>query len=124
MDIVRCNHIGINGPGMWKILHGTAVRAISEETKKYFISFLDIFASLINCKTCSDEFNTFIETHNLSQYKNIIIKDIDVGYFKWTWELHNQVNKKLGKPCVSLTDAYKYYTTKTFDCRSCINIDI
>lgn len=124
MDTVRCNNMGINGPGMWKILHAIAVRAISDDSKIFFESFVETFKSLIHGKICADEFMIFSKNHDLSQYKNIIIDGIDIGYFKWTWELHNHVNMKLGKPYVSLTDAYKYYTTKKFDCKSCINIDI
>ena len=123
MDKVRCDHIGLNGPGLWNILHGVAVRATTPHGKLFFLSFLDIFKDMIKCKHCSEDLSLFIRSHNLSDYQNIIIDGIDIGYFKWTCELHNHVNTKLNKPFVSLTEAYKYYTTRHFDCKSCINLD-
>lgn len=123
MDTVKCNSIVITGPGLWKILHSTAVRATTPDSKSFFIYFFEIFKDMIRCKHCLDDLNLFVQSHELHKYHDIIIDGIDVGYFKFTWELHNYVNLKLNKPLVSLTDAYKYYTVKHFDCRACIKLD-
>lgn len=123
MDTVKCNNIKHIGPGMWKLLHSASVRATNHENKIFFLQFLDLFMENISCKVCFEDTKSFLEKFPLINYESVIIDGLDIGYFKWTWELHNHVNKKLGKETVSLTNAYKYFTTVKFDCKACINLE-
>lgn len=115
MDTVRLNHIVLNGPGLWKILHKMAV---NPENKSIFPFFLLTFRECINCPTCLLEFDNFLKNNPLENYNNIIVDGRDIGFFKWTWQLHNIVNSKLKKPIPSLTEAYK-----NNECVACIKLD-
>ncbi len=123
MDTVRANHITFNGPGLWHILHRMAFNANNQHNKSLFQEFLLVFQQALTCQVCLLEFTTFLQHHPLANYDNILYENYDIGYFKWSVDLHNHVNIKLGKPLVSLTAAYKYYTTQHHNCKSCIKLE-
>lgn len=124
MDSVRLNHIGLNGPGLWKILHKMAIYSTTLETKTRFKDFLIVFRECIGCKNCLTDFDNFLKNNPLENYDNIVVDKIDIGYFKWTWQLHNIVNLKLHKQLPILTDAYKkFFNTLDGQCIACINLE-
>ncbi len=121
MDVSIFSDPKIIGPGIWFKMHLDAVYAITDSTKSTFIHNINILCDNFKCKNCQDHFRKFITNNNLIDYWNI--KDnngSDIGFFKWTWELHNQVNRFLGKYEPSLEEAYKYYSNVDsgvcFDC--------
>lgn len=123
MDSVKINHISINGPGLWHLLHRMAMNASNPSSQQLFTDFLPIFEKALTCDLCHQEFIHFKSLHPLEQYQNTYYYDgHNIGYFQWTWELHNYVNTKLSKPLVSLTSAYKYYTTHRHECPACIKL--
>ena len=67
--------------------------------------------NILKCYLCYKY--CFLKTHPLISYKY----DRQVGYFKWSWELHNMVNKKLNKLEVKYEDALEYYNN--FNCQNC-----
>lgn len=111
------------GPGIWFSLHIEAVKCTSDDTKKSFIIFVNSICDNFKCAKCQIHFRTFINTHPFLLYWNI--KDAqgrDIGFYKWTWELHNQVNKFLNKPQPSLMESYNYYVDHNSDvCHNCGN---
>jgi hypothetical protein len=50
------------------------------------------------CYTCQRDFRILIQTYP-PQF------DDRISYFKWTWEVHNLVNRKLNKPEFTWTEA-------------------
>lgn len=118
MDETRLNHPVINGPGMWNLLHTFAAEAVDEKTKDHFEYFVKIFLKRIKCKSCLEDINIFMRDHPLEKYKNITQKGIPIGYYIWSNELHNHVNKKLKKKIVSVDESYGYYKNNFF-CFSC-----
>jgi len=97
------------------------VMATNDKLKEAFIININALCDNFKCKKCQPHFRKFIDTHNFKDYwyiKNTNGKDI--GFFKWTWELHNQVNKFLGKNQPSLEDAYNFYANSDVGaCSSC-----
>jgi hypothetical protein len=69
MDTVRASHIGLNGSGIWYILHSSAIEAVDDEHKKYFEYLVDLLLRRIKCKQCIDHFNKFLEQNPLSKYR-------------------------------------------------------
>jgi len=110
--------------GIWLKIHIDAVMAITDPLKEAFIININALCNGFKCKKCQPHFRKFIDTHDLKDYWNI--KDIsgkDIGFFKWSWELHNQVNKFLGKPQPTLEDAYKFYSDSEMGaCSDCKGI--
>lgn len=108
------------GPGIWFSLHTSAIKATTIGSKESFILFVNSVCDNFKCMKCKPHFRKFIDTHNFKNYWNIKHKGHDIGFFKWTWELHNEVNKFLGKYQPSLEEAYLYYTSADmgvcFDC--------
>lgn len=109
------------GPGIWFNMHIDAVYATSDLLKKNFIIKVNNICDNFKCKKCQPHFRKFIDTHPLKNYWNIRDKKgNDIGFFKWTWELHNQVNKFLNKYQTTLEESYAYYSNADsgvcFDC--------
>ena len=107
--------------GIWFKIHVDAVTATTDSLKEAFIININATCDNFKCKKCQPHFRKFIDTYPLKNYWNI--KDgrgRDIGFFKWSWELHNQVNKFLKKYEPSLEEAYDFYANTEagvcFDC--------
>jgi hypothetical protein len=100
------------GPGIWFKLHTDAVTAVTDALKESFIINTNAVCNNFKCKTCQPHFRNFIDTHPFKDYWNIRnAKGEDIGMFQWTWELHNKVNKVLGKYEPTLEESYEYFTS-------------
>lgn len=121
MDIsIFSNPVKI-GPGIWFKMHSDGVKAINDELKRAFEINVNYTCDNFKCKTCQPHFRKFIDTHPFKNYWNIHdIKGRDIGFFKWTWELHNQVNKFLNKYQPTLEEAYDFFNdTEAGACFNC-----
>ena len=99
------------GPGMWFDIHIDGVTAITDALKQAFTININAKCDNFKCKKCQPHFREFINTHDFKNYWNIRDnKGRDIGFFKWTWELHNEVNARLGKYRPTLEEAYEFYT--------------
>lgn len=109
------------GPGIWFKMHLEAVNATNDSLKRAFINNINLLCDNFKCSKCQSHFRKFIDSHPFEKYWNIYDKNgRDIGFFKWSWELHNQVNKFLNKYQPSLEEAYEYYSNKNsgvcFEC--------
>jgi len=111
------------GPGIWFIMHTNAVKAITDPLKMAFEINVNAICDNFKCKKCQPHFRKFIDTHPFINYWNI--RDAmgrDIGFFQWTWELHNEVNKFLRKYQPSLQEAYNFFSdTEAGACFNCGN---
>jgi len=109
------------GPGIWISMHTEAYVAVTDPLKISFETNVNASCDNFRCKKCQPHFRKFIDSHPFHKYWNITdSKGRDIGFFQWTWELHNEVNEMLGKYKPSLEEAYNYYSDNTigacFDC--------
>lgn len=113
----------IIGPGIWYDMHTYAVKAIDDTTKNAFIIYLNNLCDNFRCIKCKVHFRKFIDNHDFADYWNIYDENgNDIGFFQYTWELHNKVNIFLGKYCPTLEEAYYYYTHNNINvCINCGN---
>lgn len=104
------------GPGHWDYMHRCAANADNDVRKKFIIDMLDMQCISFGCETCRKDFmhlwvNEY--SHNLAEYWNRYYKMkgkiYDVGMLLLTVDLHNEVNKKLGKPCMDYDTAINKY---------------
>jgi len=110
----------IMGPGIWHILHTSAVYCTDEQKMDEFERLLEIVKKTIRCDECRKDLQDFIDKNPLLPYRNVKSKKNEmVGYYIWTHKLHNHVNKKLGKKELDLTDTYQYYAGNTV-CFACL----
>lgn len=99
------------GPGLWFDMHITAKTATTDELKRAFITNINALCDNFKCKTCQPHFRKFIDNHLFSDYWNIKdSKGNDIGFFKWSWQLHNEVNARLKKYQPTLEEAYAFYS--------------
>lgn len=121
MQSEKLSNPKIFGPGLWFAIHIQAVIATTRPLKQMFIEFIKNVANNLKCDTCKKHFQNFIDTHPFANYEGMYNSNsIDIGYFTWTWECHNAVNKFLGKYCPSLEEAYSYYSnTQDGYCTNC-----
>ena len=99
------------GPGIWFTIHTDAVKAITDSLKITFEVNVNALCDNFKCKKCQPHFRKFIDTHPFINYWNI--RDAmghDIGFFQWTWEFHNKVNKFLSKYQPSLQEAYNFFS--------------
>ena len=94
--------LGIIG---WKMLHSFAAAYPTEPTKKEKLALhalVNAFRVLYPCEECRGHFNTMIESHPVkdSNRKEVVM------YF---CELHNIVNKKLGKEEFDCDKAFEFW---------------
>lgn len=93
------------GPGIWYKIHTDALMCNTLASKENFVIQINTLCNDFKCKDCKPHLKAFIDNNDLKNYFNV--KD---GIFKWTWELHNDVNKRLGKYKPTYDEAYSYYT--------------
>jgi hypothetical protein len=107
-----------NGSGIWYVIHTLALHAKNDRAKKSYASTINTLAEYFGCEKCKIHFKKFIESHPFKYYWNINHGTYEnIGFFKWSWEMHNDINKFLGKKQISLDDALLYYVSGI--CKNC-----
>jgi FAD-linked sulfhydryl oxidase len=99
------------GPGMWQVIHFTAATFPSTPTAKDRRGFRAFFESLrhvLPCPGCRAGYESLISSGRL-KLTDAVFRD-RLTLFRWTTELHDAVNAKLGKPTgVDWRRWYAYY---------------
>lgn len=95
------------GPFFWHTMHLVALGYPNEPTyaeKRAAKEFYESFAHLIPCPTCKLHYAEHLKemplTPSLDSKKDL---------FRWTVDMHNLVNKDLGKPLYTEADAIEFY---------------
>jgi hypothetical protein len=95
------------GPILWHTIHITALSYPSNPTyaqKKAAKEFYESFTELIPCPVCREHYKAHIQKLPLTPHL-----DRREDLFRWTVELHNEVNQMLGKPKFSETESINFY---------------
>ena len=99
----------ILGPGMWYLIHKRAQRAATEEKKREFVTFIKEVRDDMHCQLCRTHMTEYLLMNPLEPFWNITYLGVEVGLFKWTWNFHNAVNIRLGKPFIDWNTAFNMY---------------
>lgn len=115
------NYVGLSrkgktfwGPMIWGSMHSMAISFEKTQkgqpplTRYAFENFITSIAFLLPCPECR---NHFIDNLKLNALTDSDFES-NVALFKWTWQLHNTVNKMLGKKEISFADAYDYWSQR------------
>jgi hypothetical protein len=119
----RHNQPEVFGPGLWFAIHTMALDATTESLKQAFVVYINSLCDRFPCKTCQPHFKKFIHDNPLDRYW-YTSHGKDIGFFTWTWELHNSVNRRIGKAEVSLKDALAFYQSDKGVCTDCGNKNV
>lgn len=85
----------------WHLIHYVALNYSqnpTEEEKKRYLTFLESLQYVLPCIGCANNWGEKLKKHppNLESRS---------GFFKWSVDMHNQVNKSNGKKELSYDDA-------------------
>jgi hypothetical protein len=95
---------------IWRKIHVKAKAATDKKSQYKFRKYIKHLIKYGSCKECTDELGKYYQRLHPDNYKKM--RDNcgnKVGYFYWSWELHNHVNRKLGKPVHEYRHAYTHY---------------
>lgn len=95
------------GPLFWHTIHITALGYPANPTyghKKAAKEFYESLAFLVPCPVCREHYETHLQKNPLTPHL-----DRRDDLFRWTVNLHNEVNKTLGKPRLLESEVIYYY---------------
>lgn len=95
------------GPFFWHTIHITALgypKDPSYSDKKAAKEFYESLAQLLPCPICREHYATHLQKMPLTPHL-----DRREDLFKWTVQLHNEVNASLGKPRVTEAESLVFY---------------
>lgn len=99
------------GAGEWFVIHTLAHNADTEEKKKNFVYVMEVLRDNMVCDKCKAHTTEFMKKNPFQPYWNINNKQgKHIGLFTWTWNFHNTVNERLGKPIIDWVTAYNMYS--------------
>lgn len=86
------------GPSAWLFLHSIALAYPGPASKEAYRSFFSILGEVLPCTIC--------QKHYSENFKDIgEALDSRDALFRWTVDMHNRVNRSLGKPILTYTQA-------------------
>jgi hypothetical protein len=95
------------GPFFWHTMHLAAITYPAEPSyanKRAAKEFFESLAVIIPCPKCREHYTKHLQVMPISPHL-----DRRQDLFKWTVQLHNEVNKTLGKPILSELEALQFY---------------
>ena len=91
------------GPHLWKALHIISLgypNEPNEEQKKNYRTFFENFYQVLPCSICSNNYKKNLKELPIT---NDTMKN-QQNLVKWVIDVHNIVNKELGKPVIEYDD--------------------
>jgi hypothetical protein len=101
------------GSSGWKFIHYTALGYPNEPNdiqKKQYYSFFINIGNILPCEKCRNNYIKHFQDFPLE--KSLEDKR---SLFEWTINIHNEVNKELGKKIYSFEEVEKMYTNNSSD---------
>jgi hypothetical protein len=94
---------------IWTIIHSLAFQlkediSTNQELSILVYGFFNVDVKKIPCSNCRNHYITYLAQHPMHSVKN----NLDLQ--KWTVDLHNDVNRRNGKPTFSFSDAKNLYS--------------
>lgn len=96
---------------LWYVIHFTCLRpcdrVLKDSIRREIITMLKVFYVAIPCDTCSNHYLEYLQEHPVEDY----FEHASQKLFNWSVDLHNSVNRKIGKPEMSYEDAFLFWST-------------
>lgn len=86
-------HPHVFGPGTWWNLHMDGLNADNYDDQQTYIRNVNKKLAALPCLECRNHAMEYLIKNPVNKFSGI-----EEGYFRWSWEFHNTVNKRLGKP--------------------------
>lgn len=96
------------GPGLWFAIHLMSYKTDKDPTlRRSFLTYIQSIADNFPCGECRGHFKNYLTTKPPGDAQEL---------FKWSWEFHNAVNKRLGKPQMTYDESLKPFKTMSPIC--------
>ena len=99
------------GPFVWTILHALAERAgkvvfqlYEADERRAWIQIIQLTGGMLPCAECREHYKEWLHGHPVTSIHAMPYADLKIWVRTWLWEIHQNVNTRLGKPGVLLTD--------------------
>jgi hypothetical protein len=98
------------GPHGWKFMHFVALGypdTPTDQDKSSYQRFFESLQDVLPCQSCANHYQETLRKYpiDLSNRESLL---------QWTFTIHNEVNRKTGKPLLSHEDALGLYTHTQF----------
>lgn len=96
------------GPSMWSIIHLVCLQApanIDANVRNSYYMFFTMMPYILPCDKCREHWLTHIQKHPIDD-----ALDTRDELFRWSVNMHNVVNRSLGKPEISHEAALEHWT--------------
>ncbi|MEM2986862.1 MAG: Erv1/Alr family FAD-linked sulfhydryl oxidase [Nitrososphaerota archaeon] len=114
MEISKSKDPKYIGPGTWSVIHRLAYHARTLDQQLRFIQVMKDICQWFPCESCREHCLKYIKENPMENYLNLMVKVngefLPIPMFLWTWEFHNNVNRKLSKEILSWKVACKIYS--------------
>ena len=91
------------GRGTWVAIHTLTANALNTEQRRSAIWVIKTLVANIKCNVCLEHGSKYIKDHPLDDLEYNAEK-----LFKWTYDFHDSVNKRLGRVSPSY-DTVRYF---------------
>lgn len=110
----------------WSVLTLTALRydheAMNRESREELIHFFRMLPTWLPCPACSHHIRQYMQKHPLPLAHtsepvappSTTAQPYDTPMVRWTMDLHNVVNQRLGKPVLSYEEAWRRFEQTFF----------
>ena len=90
------------GPSLWRVLHSLSfsIEDGNKNDRKNFLDVLESLQTLLPCEDCRQHFCAYMKENNPNDAEDLAV---------WTFNFHNEVNTRLGKPQYAFNDVSKLY---------------
>jgi hypothetical protein len=90
------------GPTLWAILHGLAEQSgRNEDERQLWISLIEGLPKVVPCPECARHITVWLRTHPVAALRRIPMSGFYTWVTGWVYDLHEDVNRRLGKPSFS-----------------------
>ncbi len=84
----------------WEEIHSKAIRARTPEQKAEYYRYLRNLSTILPCGSCRSHFKIYLSSNPPEDTPDP---------FVWSWEFHNHVNYRTGKPSMDIFTAREMY---------------
>lgn len=106
------------GPGTWHVLHTMTIFAKTVREQEAAADVINKVLRTYPCEVCREHAIQYLDSHPIDNAVGLLYGEIP-AVFTWTWEFHNVVNQRTGKPVMSIDAAVEKYFTGAAVCRNC-----
>lgn len=102
------------GPGVWYMIHTSCGHATDAVSIAFALMLLERIALWFFCLVCRAHFN-----EHMAKRPPRAVAAEKGGLFRWSVDVHNEVNRSKGKREMSYEEAFELYLGEGSECHNC-----